>query len=340
MGAVFAVCPQRGGPRFNLPPRTNPMKNADIKPIKLRDPWLVAAWPGMGGVATLAGTFLAESLRPEHVGRIPEGEFFAVDHVDVNDGIARTGALPRSMFFAWRDPDGRRDLLIFLGEAQPAQRGFDLCRRVVDVAVRLGVKRIVTFASMAANVHPAAEPRVLGAVTVPDLLGELRDFGIDPLKEGHVGGLNGALLAAAAQRNLPAVCLLGEFPAFAINVPNPKAALAVLGSFCDLSGIDLDLSELDGRARQSEDQLTELLARLQDRTQESGDEPADPPAADKPERDETAVLDEETRRRIERLFNAASHDRGRAPELKNELDRLGVFEQYEDRFLDLFRRAG
>jgi hypothetical protein len=26
--------------------------------------------------------------------------------------------------------------------------------------------------------------------------------------------------------------------------------------------------------------------------------------------------------------------------LKEELDRLGVFDRYEDRFLDLFRRAG
>jgi hypothetical protein len=43
------------------------------------------------------------------------------------------------------------------------------------------------------------------------------------------------------------------------------------------------------------------------------------------------------RRRIETLFSEAERDRSRALALKAELDRLGVFERYEDRFLDLFR---
>ena len=46
------------------------------------------------------------------------------------------------------------------------------------------------------------------------------------------------------------------------------------------------------------------------------------------------------RSQIERLFEEAKKDPGRAMNLKHELDRLGVFKRYEDRFLDLFRRAG
>jgi uncharacterized protein len=45
-------------------------------------------------------------------------------------------------------------------------------------------------------------------------------------------------------------------------------------------------------------------------------------------------MDEE---HIERLFAEASHDRAKAFELKTELDRLGAFRQYEDRFLALFK---
>ena len=49
-------------------------------------------------------------------------------------------------------------------------------------------------------------------------------------------------------------------------------------------------------------------------------------------------LSEEDERRIEMLFREASQDRSKAYELKSELDRLGVFADYEDRFLDLFKR--
>jgi hypothetical protein len=43
------------------------------------------------------------------------------------------------------------------------------------------------------------------------------------------------------------------------------------------------------------------------------------------------------RDRIEMLFDKARKDRSRAYELKQELDRLGVFAEYEDEFLDLFK---
>ncbi len=42
---------------------------------------------------------------------------------------------------------------------------------------------------------------------------------------------------------------------------------------------------------------------------------------------------------IEDLFNQAQQDRAKAIELKQMLDRLGVFTEYEDRFLDLFKRG-
>ena len=49
-------------------------------------------------------------------------------------------------------------------------------------------------------------------------------------------------------------------------------------------------------------------------------------------------LDYATRQKIEKLFGDAAKDRAKAFGLKRELDKLGVFKQYEDRFLDLFER--
>ena len=43
-------------------------------------------------------------------------------------------------------------------------------------------------------------------------------------------------------------------------------------------------------------------------------------------------------RQIEQLFEQALQDRSKAYELKRELDRLEVFGEYEDRFLDLFKK--
>jgi hypothetical protein len=55
--------------------------------------------------------------------------------------------------------------------------------------------------------------------------------------------------------------------------------------------------------------------------------------------DAMVKLDELDRARLERLFEKARGDHNAAFQLKEELDRLDVFDQYEDRFLDLFKRA-
>ncbi len=52
-----------------------------------------------------------------------------------------------------------------------------------------------------------------------------------------------------------------------------------------------------------------------------------------------ARLSPEDEQRIEQLFRQAREDRSKAYELKQELDRTGVFAEYEDRFLDLFKKS-
>ena len=49
------------------------------------------------------------------------------------------------------------------------------------------------------------------------------------------------------------------------------------------------------------------------------------------------VMDFASPTEVEQFFNRARFDRSQTPLLKAELDRLGLFKQYEDRFLDLFR---
>lgn len=348
-------------------------------------PWLIAAWPGMGGVASIAAGHLAQALDAKPLGMLPERDFFQTDHVDVRNGMARAGRLPRCLFFTWRDPKGERDLVFFIGEAQPQVHGDALCRRILDVAQANGVERIVTFAAMASAARPQDDPRVYAAVTAPAMLDEMRRHHLELLPEGQIGGLNGALLAASAERGMPAMCLLGEMPFFAAGAPNPKSALAALNAFTALASIDVDLKDLTAQADAMAPQLAAMheqlrrqqqaMQRAVEQTTDAPEEADDETAADqwsrehddeptsapepkaknpptpKPRQPDQPRTPSVARRRIEpldasghalieSLFVAAERDRSHAVALKTELDRLGVFAAYEDRFLDLFRKAG
>ncbi|GMU20477.1 MAG: hypothetical protein AMXMBFR13_05740 [Phycisphaerae bacterium] len=325
---------------------------ADVN--ELRDPWLVAAWPGMGSIALLAGGYLAQQLGAQPVAELNARDFFEIQNVDVADGIATPGRLPRSIFFEWRDPRGQRDLLIFVGEAQPTSNGYGLCQKLIEYAERRGVRRLFTFAAMATQLQLGTQPRVYAGATDNRALREaVGVHGVEAMESGQISGLNGVLLAAGGERNIRGTCLLGELPYFAVGVPNPRGAKAVLEAFSQMAGIDIEFDELDRQARSVEKQLKQLLRQMHQAAGEAveaaglegasefetdEDEDGDEPTEGEQE-PQHPPLDPRIQNRIEGMFDHAERDRSKAFELKQELDRLGVFEQYEDRFLDLFRKA-
>ena len=313
-------------------------------PIQLHDPWLVVAGPGMGGVATLAVRQLIESL-----GAVPRGGFagpalMGVPQVEVSAGVARPVAPPRALVWTWQDPERRHDLLIVLAEAAPPPHGISvLTQRIMSLASRHRVERLVTFGAVGTPLHPASAPAVLGTVTDPALMDPLRDLDIDLVREGRLGGLTGALLSTAATRGLPALCLLGEVPYYAAGLSNPRAAAAVLDALGAMHGATFDTLQLEEQAEAMLPQLLELHDQIAQQAEGDGvfdEHEPDDDGFDYDESDDDApILSDEAAEHIERLFADAKRDRSRADALKAELDRLGVFTLYEGRFLDLFRRG-
>jgi len=305
---------------------------------KFHHPCLVAVWPGMGQVALSAGYYLMAKLGMHQVAEFSAREFFDVDHVDVKNGIVSMGRMPRSRLFGWRDPKGEHDILVFLGEAQPAHGKYGFCCQLLDRAQEFGVERVFTFAAMATQMHPERDCRVFAAATNPSALEEFKGRDVEILEEGQIGGLNGVLLGLAAERGLNGICLLGEMPQIFAQVPFPKASLAVLRVFTELAEIELDLGELTEQAAVVEKGLGDLLAKVAEAMQrKQGGEAEAEEETMVPQPAEEPGLRAEDEQRIERLFAEAEKDRSKAYELKNELDRLEVFRDYEDRFLDLFK---
>ncbi len=314
--------------------------------LELKDPWLVAIWPGMGSVAMTAGTYLTASLGPRPLGQLPSSDFFDIDKVEIRDGVARIGSRPSCNLYAWKAPQGGRDLIFFVGEAQPSHRSFEFCNRLLSRTREFGVKRVVTFAAMGTQIPPSAQPRVFAAVNHPQLLVALREVDVHPLSDGQISGLNGLLLAAAADFGLKGICLLGEMPYFAMGVPNPKSSLRVLEVFMALANVRVDLGKLQKHAREVEPSLIELMERMhralsQRDKSEPDEEEAFPDTFEvADEAPETpGKLSSEDRKHIEELFRRTEQERSQALKLKHELDRLGIFKEYEDRFLDLFKRG-
>src|SRR5688572_4532277 len=303
--------------------------------FKLHKPWLVAVWPGMGQVALSAGYYLLSKLDMYQVAEFSPRELFEVEHVEVRRGLLRLGGLPRSRFFAWQDPKHRHDIIIFLGEAQPPLGKYAFCRRLMDYARELGIERVFTFAAMATAMHPEQPSRVYGAATDEQTLAELKRLELEILQDGQIGGMNGVLLGIAGEAGVPGACLLGEMPHLFVQLPFPKASLAVLEAFKKMAQLDLDLTELAQQAKSVEEQLVQLLARVEQAIEQQQESQEDEASDEAEEPGLSAELAEEEEKRlaprdqahIEHLFDQAREDRSKAYELKRELDRLEVFKE-------------
>ena len=226
--------------------------------LKLNSPWMVAVWPGMGHVAINAGFYLAAKLEMGVFAEFSPRELFDVEHVDVKDGIIHSARLPRSRLYLWRDSEQKRDLILFLGEAQPPLGKRSFCRGLVDMARQLGAVRILTFAAMATQMHPEYPSRVFVAGTDQETLDDVVLLEVELLKEGTIGGLNGVLLGEAGEAGMRGLCLLGEMPHIFAQLPFPGASLAVLKIFRELSGIPFDLEELEQQAEELGTKLGEI----------------------------------------------------------------------------------
>lgn len=310
---------------------------------ELNHPWLVAVWPGMGNVAVSAGYYLMAKLGMHQLAEFSTRELFDLDHIEVKDGLIKPARQPRSRFYVWKDPQNNHDIVAFIGEAQPPTGKYLFCLKLIDFAKQLGVERVLTFAAMATEMHPESDARVFGVATDHDGLDDLQRLELVPLEDGRISGLNGLLLGLAAEHHLPGVCLLGEMPHIFSQLPFPKASLAVLEAFTAMARIELDVTELAKQAKEMEQQLGSVLAQIEkailQRRAEQGKAPEEWAVASAEDKESEAPSGPtpEDRQRIEALFEQAKKDRSKAYKLKADLDRLNVFEEFEDRFLDLFQ---
>jgi len=300
--------------------------------VGMRKPTLLAGWPGMGNVGVGAVDYLRRELGTEVFGEIDMSEHFTPEAIVVEEGIAKLPEVPINSFSVTHAPD----LIFFLSEAQVSgPAALQLTNLIVDVAEKFGVERIYTCAAFAVPTSYSDETRVLGVATDEVLRDSLTPHGAEILSQGIVSGLNGLLLGVAGSRGIESACLLATIPQYAISLPNPRGSRALVETLSTLLGVSVDLSGLDDPVKQ----MDEVMAQIEERmraafTDREGEGEADENMGESVDKEEVPHY---VMRRIEQLFQEVASNRDIAPQLKDELDRWGLYQLYEDRFLDLFR---
>lgn len=242
---------------------------------------MLAAWPGVGQVSLIVARYLISRLGAAKVGELESFRFYDPTGVAVKGNVVQAPQFPENDLYYWRNPsDSGSDLLIFIGETQPASKTYELAMCIVDVAQKLKVKRLYTCAAALVRMHYTEPSRVWGTATRPGLLKEFSGHDIVLRGELQIAGMNGLLLGVAKERRMDGFCLLGEVPMYATRIPNPKAALAVISGLSRILGLRIDLSDLAEQAREAEEEMKRLAVQAMGEFIDHFTKPIWPPPAE------------------------------------------------------------
>jgi len=222
---------------------------------------MLAAWPGIGNVATIVAAYLERKLGFKELGEIEASYFFDPIGVLVKNNVVEAPQFPRSKFYYWKNKSGGSDIILFVGEDQPAAKGYDLAHCVLDVCVKYQANRVYTCAAAMTRIHHTESPGVLGVATSRQATADLKKYDLIPASNLQIAGLNGLLLGVAKERGIEGICLLGEVPVYATRIQNPMAALAVLEVLTGMLGVEVDLDELAQLAGEARERMKQVASQ-------------------------------------------------------------------------------
>ncbi len=227
---------------------------------KLNSPNMVAAWPGIGNVSIIVATYLKRKLDFKELGEVEAAHFFDPIGVVVKDNVVEAPQFPQSKFYYWKNKGGGSDIILFIGEDQPAAKGYEMANCVLDLGQRFQVKRIYTCAAALTRIHHTEQPKVWGVATSQQLTDELKAYDLMQRGNLQIAGLNGLLLGVAKEKGVEGICLLGEVPMYATRMQNPMAALVILGALTKMLDIEIDTVELAQLASETKESMKQLAA--------------------------------------------------------------------------------
>lgn len=246
----------------------------ELEKVDLKNPVIVEGLPGIGLIGKLAADHLISELHAEKFAELYSPHFIHQAVVEPDSTIRPM----RNEFYYWKGKN--LQLIILVGDTQPQPTDsyghYEVVGAILDYVEKFGVKTIFTLGGSSTGGQEVKTPRVFGAATNDELVKKYQSEGItfrsDP--GSAIVGASGLLLALGKLRGMHGLCLLGESPGYLVI--DARSAKSVLEVLTKILGLEVDMSELEKRAQETEQfikkvQDMEKKQRLQQQLKELGD---------------------------------------------------------------------
>lgn len=223
-------------------------KIKDVEPLK--DAILIEGLPGIGHVGRIAAEHIVQEFNGEKFMELYCDDF--PPQVLVNDD--GTIEVMSNEFYMIKEPV---PMIVVLGNTQalsPAGQ-YHLSERIIDIGMKYGAKMTYTLGGF--GIGKIKETmNVYVASTSKELAEKMKELGAEFRKDGGgIVGAAGLMLTFSKLKGIEGVCLMGETPGYLVD---PKSARAILELLSKAIGFEIDMKELEERAKDMEKVLEKI----------------------------------------------------------------------------------
>lgn len=202
---------------------------------------LLEGFPGFGLVGTITSEFLIEHLETEQIGSIWFDNLPAIAAIHKGNVVQ-----PIGIFY-----NEKYNFLILHVITNITGFEWKMVDAIKQLCDDLKIREIISIEGVASS-NPDEEPKVFYHTTIENN-DKIKNIGANPLQEGIIMGVTGALLMKS---KLPLTCLFADTKS---QLPDSAAAAKIIEYLDKYIGLEVDYAPLKEQAEKFETQLKGLM---------------------------------------------------------------------------------
>lgn len=234
------------------------------KPV-LKSPTIVAAFTGWNDAADAASNAVRNLV--EGWGAVPLAEIDPEEftdyatirpHIRLKDGVTRNIVWPTVGL--WHVSGAGGDVILMLGP-EPSLKWRLFSEQILGIADHFGSTMMLTLGALLADVPHTRPVQIIGTANDSELVDR---FSLQRSRYEGPTGIVGVLHDACSQASLPSAALWAAVPAYASQVPSPKASLSLMRRSCEIIGTPAPVATVMNLIERYEEQVNSLVSDDED----------------------------------------------------------------------------
>ncbi len=227
----------------------NDVKICDFKEVDLKDAIVIAGFPSIGLVSTIAANYLIDALNLKQIGCVTSSQFPALS-------VVHTGE-PLSPVRIYAGVQGvNKKIVVFVSEFKPKPNLINaISEEIMRWVTEKNCKLLISPEGMVVEGKSSEEEQDVEAYAIgstENARNMLMSHNIAQFKNGIIAGVSGVLLNMGKQNNFDVISILAEAHP---NYPDARAAAAAINVIALIMGVEINVTPLYEESERIEKQL-------------------------------------------------------------------------------------